>query len=470
MDPYGNAANQYGQEMQFGVRLQDALNQRQAEMPNQLFDRFMQSYQAQIKQRMLEQQMARQQQHEDTYLQMAKDREARDRASQINATADDIYNQYGGDPGQREMFKSRLVAQGVSPERAEAMLPRDTTVVPDQGQKIGNIGGQDITLPETAADIQTIPGVGGGLKLKQTAAKLQADREARQAAAEQAKEERLWAALGQSGDLRNTMMAETARHNQEMERLGQQRVNVTIANGQPQGALGQDALDIMANTFLKTGQIPITFRGKEGENVKRQILNRAAEISGGSVRDVAGVAADFKANQASQIQMQKSYDAIVAFENTGMKNIDLMIQSAKKLTDTGSPLLNRPIRDLQSGLFGNENVNVAKAARTVANNEIAKITTNPNLTGVLTDEAMKEVAKYNPDNATLGQTIAVANLLKRDMENRKISMEDQLKAIRGRISGGAPSESGAPKVGEIRKGYRFKGGDPSNKANWEKVQ
>lgn len=33
----------------------------------------------------------------------------------------------------------------------------------------------------------------------------------------------------------------------------------------------------------------------------------------------------------------------------------------------------------------------------------------------------------------------------------------------------SPAVSGAPKVGEVRKGYRFKGGDPASQSNWEKV-
>jgi hypothetical protein len=33
----------------------------------------------------------------------------------------------------------------------------------------------------------------------------------------------------------------------------------------------------------------------------------------------------------------------------------------------------------------------------------------------------------------------------------------------------SPAAQGAPKVGEVRKGYRFKGGNPANQASWEKV-
>ncbi len=40
--------------------------------------------------------------------------------------------------------------------------------------------------------------------------------------------------------------------------------------------------------------------------------------------------------------------------------------------------------------------------------EIARIITNPNLTGVLSDSARQEVSQFNPETATLGQTVKVA--------------------------------------------------------------
>ncbi len=36
--------------------------------------------------------------------------------------------------------------------------------------------------------------------------------------------------------------------------------------------------------------------------------------------------------------------------------------------------------------------------------------------------------------------------------------------------GQSPSAAGAPKVGEVRRGYRFKGGDPADRNNWEQAQ
>lgn len=52
---------------------------------------------------------------------------------------------------------------------------------------------------------------------------------------------------------------------------------------------------------------------------------------------------------------------------------------------------------------------------------------------------------------------------------KKAARDIATKAMEG-MAGKAMSQdkSGAPKVGEVRKGYKFIGGDPANKANWEK--
>ena len=63
--------------------------------------------------------------------------------------------------------------------------------------------------------------------------------------------------------------------------------------------------------------------------------------------------------------------------------------------------------------------------------------------------------------ANLEKWAAAANVFRdyaTDVVKKKQGQQDQSTA------------SGAPKVGEIRKGYRFKGGNPADKNSWEKVQ
>jgi hypothetical protein len=174
MDMYGQVANTYSQELQNGVRLQAGLDQQMAQQPQQLFDRFMNAYQQEYLRRKQEQDMLRRQQHEDTYLKMAEEKDRADKAKALNAILDDISQRYVGDPAQKAGYISSLTALGKTPDEALSYIPPDTTYVPPQGESIGKLGGQDITLPQTSADIKRIPGMGGEYLLRQKAAELAA--------------------------------------------------------------------------------------------------------------------------------------------------------------------------------------------------------------------------------------------------------------------------------------------------------
>jgi len=126
------------------------------------------------------------------------------------------------------------------------------------------------------------------------------------------------------------------------------------------------------------------------------------------------------------------------------QNIDLFLDTAGKVVDTGSPLANTFIRAASGKLLGSPNQAQYDAARQVAVNEIAKITSNPNLSGTLSDSARHEVDAFNPANATLKQTVAVMRLLKTDMANRTKALDEQIATIKGRM-GGKTSSDGPPK-------------------------
>jgi hypothetical protein len=49
-------------------------------------------------------------------------------------------------------------------------------------------------------------------------------------------------------------------------------------------------------------------------------------------------------------------------------------------------------------------------------------------------------------------------------------MEDARARVSGQPRAAKPAPSSGPKVGMVESGYRFKGGNPSDKSNWEKVQ
>jgi hypothetical protein len=214
--------------------------------------------------------------------------------------------------------------------------------------------------------------------------------------------------------------------------------------------LTPEGLDAAAMMFAKTGQLPAL--GMGDKTTRKKIINRAAALTPGL--DVASAKADFSANTATLTQLEKQRAAIGAFEQTAIKNIDVFLETAGKVVDTGSPFANTLLRQATGKLLGSPNQAQYHPARQVAINEIAKITSNPNLSGTLSDAARHEVEAFNPANATLKQSVAVMRLLKRDMQNRTDALDEQIGAIRGRIrkagTTNGTTPTGGPKIGEMR--------------------
>lgn len=246
--------------------------------------------------------------------------------------------------------------------------------------------------------------------------------------------------------LEGARLAEERRHNQATE-----------------GTLTPDALDMAAQQFASTGQMPNVGRGGA---VRSQIINAAAQKY--PKVDLATNSAAYKANEASLRNVTGTLDTLSAFENTGLKNLKQFTDLAAKLPDTGSPWLNTPVRLVNEKMLGSPDQAAALAAGQVALREIARVTNDPKLSGSLTDSARSEVMGLVPKNATIPQIKRVAIILQQDMANVHGSLQDQKNAIQQRLGNSASGGNAGPAVGSIENGYRFKGGDPGKKENWEK--
>lgn len=202
-----------------------------------------------------------------------------------------------------------------------------------------------------------------------------------------------------------------------------------------QGAepLSAGALDEAAQAYLKTGVMPTL--GMKDPGNRQKIMNRAAEMSNGTA-DIAGNKAGYKADSGSLTGLQKQRDAVGAFEGTALKNMDMFVNAAGKIVDTGSPMMNIPARMVSGKMIGSPDQAAYEAARQVALTEIAKVTSNPGLSGQLSDSARHEVEGFSPANATLAQTVAIARTLKADMANRRTELDRQIGEVKGRISTG----------------------------------
>lgn len=189
-------------------------------------------------------------------------------------------------------------------------------------------------------------------------------------------------------------------------------------------ALTGPALDQAAHRFALTGVMPPAGMGKAGQATRVAIMNRSAELHPDA--NIGANAAFYSANKASMVKSLAQYDAMAQYERTAGDNLNLFLGQAKKVVDSGSPWINTPLRDVNSKLLGNDDLPAYNAARQVAVNEIARVTSNPGLAGQLSDTARREVSNFNPENATLAQTVKVAQVLRSDMTNRKTEAAQQL--------------------------------------------
>lgn len=226
---------------------------------------------------------------------------------------------------------------------------------------------------------------------------------------------------------------ETGRHNKVMENAAMIRAKRPPAAGAApvKSGLSDEAINQAADKFHETGVLPSSGMGNQAAADKRAIMNRAAERHPGA--QLAANSAEYKANSSTLTKLENQRATIGAFEQTAQKNIDLFLDQAGKVVDTGSPLANTFIRAASGKVIGSPDQAAYDAARQVAINEIAKVTQGGGLSGVLSDSARHEIASFNPSNATLKQTVAVVRLLKQDMANRTAGLDDQIATIKGRL-------------------------------------
>ncbi len=209
--------------------------------------------------------------------------------------------------------------------------------------------------------------------------------------------------------------------------------------------LYQAALNYIAN-----GQYPTTGRGSDPVAVAQRaaVTSKVGAIAAASGMDEPALRAFYKANGASLSAQQKMQDSVQGFIATADKNAALLDDSLKKIPDTGSPLFNKPLRSFQKDVLGNTDLSQFGTYLQSVQNEYARIISQPNLAGQLTDSARKEAETLLDPKSTVPQMLASLQALKNEGNNRLMSVGEQIQRIQQRIQAGPqgnnPSGSTTP--------------------------
>lgn len=207
-----------------------------------------------------------------------------------------------------------------------------------------------------------------------------------------------------------------------------------VMNNQLGGQKNDDALNFAADNYRQTGQLPAGFA--RSPQTTSAIIQRAAQLdkeAGGQ-----GVAVNktiLNANKTSLDSLQKNFDQVQAFENTALKNMDVLQQTAQNIPDLGTKFANVPVRMITGNMIGTANMAAFKTALNTAQTEAAKVLNSSNASGVLSDSARHELQALVDGNATYPALKASLDVLRTDMKNRHDSYQMQIKDIQGRIGG-----------------------------------
>ena len=215
----------------------------------------------------------------------------------------------------------------------------------------------------------------------------------------------------------------------------------TTAPSTTQGGGAQltpEALDQVAAAALKDRTALIGI-GRDPNTVKA-VLNRMVQLAPDG--DIAGARREFSADSKSLDKLIPMYDAVTSFENNTISQGKVLKSLAESIDSTGVPVVERWIRAGRKSITGDPAVSAFNAQLVAYGNEAAKILTNPNLTGVLTVEAQREVRSFLPENANAEQIARVVDLLENDFATRKLSLEDQVNAIKNRMANNVPKPAG----------------------------
>jgi hypothetical protein len=209
-----------------------------------------------------------------------------------------------------------------------------------------------------------------------------------------------------------------------------------------------------AQNYIATGQFPQTGRGNDpaAQAVRAAVNAKVGAIAASSGMDEPALRAFYKSNASSLSQQQKSYDAVQSFMATADRNADKLKSVVDKIPDVGSPLLNRPLRAIDQKALGDVDLSQFRVYVQSVQNEYARIISQPNLAGQLTDSARHEAEQLVDPNATVAQILGSIAALRTEGENRLLSVGQQIQRIQQRLqtptAGGPAPAVTAPTVNE----------------------
>jgi hypothetical protein len=250
----------------------------------------------------------------------------------------------------------------------------------------------------------------------------------------------------------DALESEAIRRNDISERRAdnsERRTDAMIARSLAQssgggGGLHDDAVDLAAAQYLKSGSLPPMYRNQAG---REKIMNRAAEMKreqGGDVSDVASDRAQFKADQGSLNFQQKRVDAIEGSMKKIGKDITTLDSILDKSSLGGPKIINTPVNQLRRQMSDPQLAQLDLAAQQVGTEYERLLTSGMMSVAQLHAGAAEDAKKLINGDMSPKEIRSKVVIMRREMDNAKSAATEQLDEIKGRMKGSKATTASAP--------------------------
>jgi hypothetical protein len=203
----------------------------------------------------------------------------------------------------------------------------------------------------------------------------------------------------------------------------------------PAPPLDPQAVDYVAKIFMQTGEMPAM--GMGAADFRKAVLGRAAQMSGaegGNPNDVVQNKAFYGSLKTGLTQLEKQKTLLEPFMETFDRNIDVALNVGNKVDRTGIPVVNAWWNAGRRSVSGNPDISAFDAATKTVVNEFTRITTTANAGNTqMAEQEIKKMENLLNTAQTPEQYLSVLDVMKKDTQNRKNSLENGINLKRKQI-------------------------------------
>lgn len=195
--------------------------------------------------------------------------------------------------------------------------------------------------------------------------------------------------------------------------------------------LSDEAIDLAANQYITTGQMPALGVGSSPQvrAARTAILNRAAELASGTIPGVNK--AKLAALGSTLTEQTKYLNTIQRSINTVDDNLKILQEAATHVNNSGAPIVNQLTNNVKLKT-GDGALNAFRAAIQTVRAEYSQILARG---GQVTDAVRGEANTLIPDNISLAQLNKVIDVLKQEAQNVVGNAQTQVDTVQGQMDG-----------------------------------